>query len=68
MTNNQSAYALGFPEVLNLNLWFIVLKPSPNHFFLIPLANHRHWTNLNFDRYADDGQQGDVVHYVCYML
>ena len=26
MTNSQSASFVGFPEVLNLNLWFIVPK------------------------------------------
>ena len=49
---------VGFPEVLNLNLWFIVPKNVPNHFFPIPLANHRHSTNMNFDRYGDDGRRG----------
>ena len=34
------------------------LKTSQNHFFPHPLANHRHSTNLNFDRYGADGRRG----------
>ena len=51
----------GVPEVLNLNLWFVVPKTSSNHFFSIPFINHRHSTNLNFDRYGDHCQRGRAV-------
>ena len=59
MTNSQSAYVQwGF---LRCWIWIcgsLFLKSSPNHFFTIPLANHRHSINLNFDRYGDDSQRG----------
>ena len=44
--------------MLNLNLSFIVKKTSPTHFFPIPMVNHRHSTNLNFDCYGDHCQRG----------
>ena len=52
---------LGFPEVPNLNLWFIVPKNVSKPLLSTSLANHRHSANLILTVTAMTASDGDAV-------